>query len=52
MKVTIVSIVIVAFATVTKGLLNGLEDLEAGGRVETIQIIILIVIGAYGTVAK
>ena len=37
MKVTIVPIVIGAFGTVTKGLLNGLEDLEVGGRVETIQ---------------
>ena len=36
-KVTIISIVISAFGTVTKGLLKGLEDLEAGGRVETIQ---------------
>ena len=26
-----------AFGTVTKGLLKGLEDLEIGGRVETIQ---------------
>ena len=34
MKVTIVPIVIGAFA---KGLLEGLEDLEVGGRVETIQ---------------
>ena len=37
MKVTIVPIVIGAFGTVTKGLLKGLEDLEIGGRVETIQ---------------
>ena len=37
MKVTIVSIVIGAFGTVTKGLLKGLEDLEVGGRVETTQ---------------
>ena len=37
MKVTIVPIVIGAFETVTKGLLKGLEDLEVGGRVETIQ---------------
>ncbi len=27
-----------AFGTVTKGLLKGLEDLEFGGRVETIQM--------------
>ena len=33
MKVTIVPIVIGAFRTITKGLLKGLEDLEAGGRV-------------------
>ena len=37
MKVTIVPIVIGAFSTVTKGLLKGLEDLEVGGREETIQ---------------
>ena len=37
MKVTIVPIVIGASVTVTKGLLKGLEDLEIGGRVETIQ---------------
>ena len=37
MKVTIVPIVIGAFGTVTKGLLNGLKDLEIRGRVETIQ---------------
>ena len=30
-------IVIGAFGTVTKGLLKGLEDLEVGGQVETIQ---------------
>ena len=30
-------LVIGAFGTVTKGLLNRLEDLEVGGRVETIQ---------------
>ena len=36
MKVTIIPIVIGAFGTVTKGLLKGLEDLEVGGRVETI----------------
>ena len=35
--VTIIPIVIGAFGTVTKGLLKGLEDLEVGGRVETIQ---------------
>ena len=37
MQVTIISIVIGAFGTITKGLLKGLEDLEVGGRVETIQ---------------
>ena len=37
MKVTIVPIVIRALGTITKGLLKGLEDLEVGGRVETIQ---------------
>ena len=37
MKVTIIPIVFRAFGTVTKGLLKGLEDLEVGGRVETIQ---------------
>ena len=37
MKVTIILIMIGAFGTVTKGVLKGLEDLEVGGRVETIQ---------------
>ncbi len=37
MKVTIIPIVIGAFGSVTKGLLKGLENLEVGGRVETIQ---------------
>ena len=37
MKVTIIPIVIGAFGTITKGLQKGLEDLEVGGRVETIQ---------------
>ena len=37
MKVTIVPVVIGALGTVTKGLLTGLEDLEVGGREETIQ---------------
>ena len=37
MKVTIIPIVIGASGTVTKGLLKGLEDLEVGGRVETIE---------------
>ena len=34
---TIIPIVIGAFGKVTRGLLKGLEDLEVGGRVETIQ---------------
>ena len=34
---SIISIVIGAFATVSEGLLKGLEDLEVGRRVETIQ---------------
>ena len=37
MQVTIITIVIGTFVTITKGLLKGLEDLELGGRVETIQ---------------
>ena len=37
MKVTIVPFVIGALGTITIGLLKGLEDLEIGGRVETIQ---------------
>ena len=42
MKVTIVPIVIGAFSTITKGLLKGLEDLEVGGRVETIKMTALL----------
>ena len=42
MKVTIVRIVIGAFGTVTKGLLMGLEGVEVGGQVKTIQIIALL----------
>ena len=42
MKVTIVPIVIGALDTITKWLLKGLEDLEVGGRVETIQMIALL----------
>ena len=42
MNVTIESIVIGALGTITKGLLKGLEDLEVGGRVETIQTIALL----------
>ena len=37
MKVTIITIVIGDFGTVTKGLLKGLEDLEDSDRVETIK---------------
>ena len=37
MTVTFIPIMVGAFGTVTKGLLKGLEDLEVGGRVETIQ---------------
>ena len=37
MKVKIIPIMIGAFGTVTKGLLKALDDLEVGGRVETIQ---------------
>ena len=37
MNVTIVPIVIGSLATITKGLLKGMEDLEVDGRVETIQ---------------
>ena len=33
----IMAILIGAFGTVTKGLLKGQEDLEVGGRVDTIQ---------------
>ena len=42
MQVTIIPIVINAFGTVTKGLLKGLQDLEVGGRVETIQMTALL----------
>ena len=37
-KVTIVPIVIGAFGIISKGLLKGLEDLDVGQRVETIQM--------------
>ena len=37
MKVTVITIVISALGTVTKGLTKGLEDFEITGRVETIQ---------------
>ena len=42
MKVMIVPFVIGAFGTITKGLLKGLEDLEVGERVETIQMTALL----------
>ena len=42
MKVTIIPIMIGAFRTVTKELLKDLEDLEVGGRGETIQITVLL----------
>ena len=42
MKVTIVRTVVGAFGTVTQGLLKGLEDLEIGGRVGTIQMTALL----------
>ena len=42
MKMTLVSLVVGAFGTISKGLLKGQEDLEVGGRVETIQITALL----------
>ena len=36
MGITMIPIVICAFCIVTKGLVQGLEDLEIKGRVETI----------------
>ena len=42
MLVTIIPIVIGDFGAVTKGLLKGLEDLEVGGRVKTIQMTALL----------
>ena len=36
MKVTVILIVISALGTIKKGLVQELEDLEEGGRVETI----------------
>ena len=41
-KMTIAVIVIGALGTITKGLLKGLEDLEVGGRVDTIQMTVLL----------
>ena len=42
MRVTIMPIVMGALGTITKGLLKGLEDLEVGGWVETIQMTALL----------
>ena len=42
MKVTIIPIMTGSFGTVTKGLLKWLDDLEVGGRVETIQTRVLL----------
>ena len=42
MKVTIIPIVIGAFGAVIKGLLKGPDELEIGGRVETIQTTVLL----------
>ena len=42
MKVTVIPIVIGALGTVTKELVQGLEDFEIRGRVETIQTTALI----------
>ena len=37
MMVTIIRVVIGGFGTITKGLLKGLGDFEAGGRMQTIK---------------
>ena len=37
MKDMVIPIVIVALGTITKGLVQGLDDLEIRGRVKTIQ---------------
>ena len=42
MKVTIVTVVIGAFGTITKGLLKGLEDLGFGGHMVPIQMTALL----------
>ena len=42
MKVTIVPIMIGVLSTITEGLLKDLEDLEVGGRVETIRKTLLL----------
>ena len=41
-KLTVISIVIGALVTVTKGLFKSLDDLEVGGRVEILQTIALL----------
>ena len=43
MKVMIIPIVIGALCTVTKGLVQGVEDLKIRGRVETIQTTALLI---------
>ena len=40
--ILLIIIVIGAFGTVTKGMVRGLEELEIGGRAETIQTRILL----------
>ena len=42
MRVTVIPIIIGAIGTVTKGLVQGMEDLEIRGRVETIPITALL----------
>ena len=42
MKVTVISVVIGALGTVTKGLIKGPDDLDIRGRVETIQTTVLL----------
>ena len=43
MKVTVIPIIIGALGIVTKGLIQGLEDLEIRGREENIQITALLI---------
>ena len=40
--IMIIPTVIGAFGIITKGLLKGLEDLDVGGRVKTIQTTVLL----------
>ena len=42
MKVTVIPIVISTLGTLTKGLIQGLEDLEIRGQMETIRTIALL----------